>query len=93
MKYSDDEQVISHNYLMFLDTAKAREANENNNSSSGVAGGSSTATNIVAKLKPVDKLIIRTKFTILEILEVQKMSVFFIHFQKLRLNLKLKIKT
>ncbi len=83
--YSDEEQIVSRNYLLFIeDRFKNQSGNEssqtnessNLNTTFGSSDQSSNTDSSTSeiKYKPADKLIIKAKVYILEILEVKKLS-------------------
>ncbi len=82
--YSDEEQIVSRNYLLFLEdrfSSKSNDAPIENNSNSNSTFGSNQFGNnsddsseATVKFKPADKLIIKAKVYILEILEVKPIS-------------------
>jgi hypothetical protein len=88
MNFNDDEQIISRNFLMFMDTAKSDHNSDENNNNSSAGGENSKSNNgfgssnesydSIASIdsnsnfRPSDKLIIKAKIYILEILEVFK---------------------
>jgi hypothetical protein len=83
--YSDEETIVSRNYLLFLedkfnskteDEYLLNEAATSNttfgNASNSSSNSGSSANSSNTKFKPADKLIIKAKVYILEILEVKK---------------------
>ncbi len=78
--YSDEEQIVSRNYLLFLEDRFSSKTNNdapidssNSNSTFGsnqFGSDSDDPSETTVKFKPADKLIIKAKVYILEILEV-----------------------
>jgi hypothetical protein len=79
--YNEEEELVSRNYLIFLEerfSSKANETNEGGNSSSkSTFGSSSSSVNLQqATNAPIfDALIIKAKLYILEILEVHILTL------------------
>ncbi len=75
--YSDEEQIVSRNYLLFLEdrfSSKNNEVSIDNNTNTNSTFGSNQSNDsseTTVKFKPADKLIIKAKVFILEILEVK----------------------
>lgn len=78
--YSDEEQIVSRNYLLFLDdkfsSTRVGDDDQQNSDMATGFGGSSSSSNMSGgvqsnKFRPGDKLIIKAKVYILEILEVR----------------------
>lgn len=91
--YSDEETIVSRNYLLFLEdkfnsktedeyllnevaAATSNTTFGNTSNSSSNSGSSANSSN--TKFKPADKLIIKAKVYILEILEVKKNNPIYI---------------
>ena len=81
--YNDEEQTVSRNYLLFLDdrfSSKTLDETAHNSSMSNDGNGSSqlselSASSNNASSRSSDKLIIKAKVYILEILEVSSFLI------------------
>lgn len=65
---NDDEQVISRNYLMFIDSAKSK--GDETSQAAAVTEEGETLSPKPSGLRGPDKIIIKSKLYIMEILEV-----------------------